>query len=92
MRYYGPPTERTRQFLYTQSQAKRQPHMTARRVSIREARQRLHNLLEQVQAGHEEVVLRRGVDVGRLVRPEQTGEPLPDLSGLRASVKSRASR
>jgi antitoxin (DNA-binding transcriptional repressor) of toxin-antitoxin stability system len=63
--------------------------MSTRTVSIRVVRQRLRQLLEQVQAGDEIVVLRRGVEVGRLVRPERTKAPLPDLSGLRASVKLR---
>ena len=63
--------------------------MSTQRVSIREARQRIRHLLEQVQAGDEVVVLRRGVEVGRLVRPERARVPLPDLSGLRASVKVR---
>ena len=63
--------------------------MSTQRVSIREARQRLRHLLDQVQAGDEVVVLRRGVEVGRLVRPTRTKAPLPDLSGLRASVKLR---
>lgn len=59
--------------------------MSTRKVSIREFRQRLRYLLEQVQAGDEVVVLRRGVEVGRLVRPERTCPPLPDLSGFRAA-------
>ena len=63
--------------------------MSTQRVSIREARQRLRHLVEQVQAGDEVIVLRRGVEVGRLVRPQRTNPPLPDLSGLRASVKLR---
>ena len=63
--------------------------MSTQRVNIREARQRLRHLLEQVQAGDEVVVLRRGVEVGRLVRPKRTPSPLPDLSGLRASIKLR---
>ncbi len=63
--------------------------MSTQRVSIREARERLRHLLEQVQAGDEVIVLRRGVEVGRLVRPERTKAPLPDLSSLRASVRLR---
>jgi prevent-host-death family protein len=63
--------------------------MSTQMVSIREARQRLRHLLEQVQAGDEVIVLRRGVEVGRLVRPERSKVPLPDLSGLRASVRLR---
>ena len=63
--------------------------MSIQTVSIREARQSLRYLLERVQAGDEVIVLRRGVEVGRLVRPERTKAPLPDLSGLHASVKLR---
>jgi antitoxin (DNA-binding transcriptional repressor) of toxin-antitoxin stability system len=59
------------------------------KVSVREAREGLRRLLEQVQAGDEVVVLRRGVEVARLVRPERKSPPLPDLSGFRASIKIR---
>jgi antitoxin (DNA-binding transcriptional repressor) of toxin-antitoxin stability system len=57
------------------------------RVSVREARQNFRRLLDQVQAGDEVVVLRRGVEVGRLVRPNRTSARLPDLDSFRASVK-----
>ena len=63
--------------------------MSIRKVSVREARQRLRHLLEQAQAGDEVVVLRRGVEVGRLVGRERRTTPLPDLSALRASVRLR---
>lgn len=63
--------------------------MSTQRVSVREVRQQLRRLLEQVQAGDEVVVLRRGVEVGRLVPPEQKAPPLPDLSSFRASVRLR---
>jgi antitoxin (DNA-binding transcriptional repressor) of toxin-antitoxin stability system len=63
--------------------------MSTHKVSVREARKDLRRLLDQVQSGDEVVVLRRGVEVGRLVRPERETPPLPDLSGLRASVKIR---
>jgi len=63
--------------------------MGTHKVSVREARKGLRRLLDQVQAGDEVVVLRRGVEVGRLVRPERKTPPLPDLSRLRASVKLR---
>jgi prevent-host-death family protein len=63
--------------------------MSTQRVSIREARRRLRDLLEQVQAGDDVIVLRRGVEVGRLIRPERAKASLPDLSNLRASVKLR---
>lgn len=63
--------------------------MSTQRVSVREARRRLPRLLDQVQAGDEVVVLRRGVEAGRLVGPKRKMTPLPDLTGLRASVKLR---
>jgi antitoxin (DNA-binding transcriptional repressor) of toxin-antitoxin stability system len=63
--------------------------MGTREVSVREARQSLRQLLDEVQAGDEVVVLRRGVAVGKLVRPERKSPPLPDLSRFRASVKLR---
>lgn len=63
--------------------------MGTHKVSVREAREGLRRLLDQVQAGDEVVVLRRGVEVGRLVRPERKSPPLPDLSSFRASIKLR---
>jgi len=63
--------------------------MGTQKVSVRDARQHFRRLLDQVQAGDEVVVLRRGVAVGRLVRPERKAIPLPDLSGLRAAVRVR---
>jgi antitoxin (DNA-binding transcriptional repressor) of toxin-antitoxin stability system len=63
--------------------------MSTRKVSVREARENFRQLLDEVQAGDEVMVLRRGVAVGRLVRPEQKAHPLPDLSHFRASIKLR---
>jgi prevent-host-death family protein len=57
------------------------------RVSVREARQNFRRLLDQVQAGDEVVVLRRGVEVGRLVRQKRASARLPNLDSFRASVK-----
>ena len=57
------------------------------RVSVREARQNFRRLLDQVQAGDEVVVLRRGVEVGRLVRQKRNPARLPNLDPFRASVK-----
>jgi antitoxin (DNA-binding transcriptional repressor) of toxin-antitoxin stability system len=45
--------------------------MSTQKVSAGEVRQRLSRLVDQVQAGDEAVVLRRGLAVGRLVRPER---------------------
>ncbi len=63
--------------------------MSTHKVSVRQARENLRRLLNQVQAGDEVVVLRRGVEVGRLVRSKPRTSPLPDLSDLRASIKIR---
>ncbi len=61
--------------------------MSVLKVSVREARQHLRRLLDQVQAGDEVVVLRRGVEVGRLVRQARNPVRLPDLDSFRASMK-----
>ena len=63
--------------------------MGTHKVSVREAREGLRRMLDQVQAGDEVVVLRRGVEVARLVRPQRKPPPLPDLTGFRASIKIR---
>jgi len=43
----------------------------------------------KVQARDKVIVLRRGVEVGRLIRPERKAPVLPDLSRFRASIKVR---
>jgi prevent-host-death family protein len=65
--------------------------MSVHKVSVREARQHLRRLLDQVQAGDQVVVLRRGVEVGRLVPPQRKPVCPPSLDSLRASVKLRGS-
>lgn len=57
-----------------------------RRISVREARQRLRAVLDRVQAGEEIAVLQRSVEIARLVPPHRRPR-LPDLAGLRASVR-----
>ncbi len=63
--------------------------MGTQKVSVGEACATLRRLLDQVQAGDEVVVLRRGVEVGRLVRPQRKTRRLPDLSSFRASIRLR---
>jgi prevent-host-death family protein len=63
--------------------------MSVRKVGIREARQRLRLLLEQAQSGDEIVVMRRGVEVGRLVPPKSKTGLIPDLNEFRASIRMR---
>ncbi len=60
-----------------------------RKVSIRDARRQLRVLLDDVQGGEEIAVLRRGVEVARLVPAPRRLAPLPDLTDLRASVRVR---
>jgi antitoxin (DNA-binding transcriptional repressor) of toxin-antitoxin stability system len=60
--------------------------MGIQKVSAREARQHFRRLLDQVQAGDEVVVLRRGVEVGRLSRPKRKKVRLPDLDSFRESI------
>ena len=62
--------------------------MSTHKVSVQEARQSLQRLLDD-EVGSEVVVLRRGVEVARFIRPERKVLPLPDLSGFRASIKLR---
>lgn len=57
------------------------------RVSVRVARGQFRALLARVAEGEEVVIQRRGRDIARVVPPARRGPRLPDLSGLRASVR-----
>lgn len=57
-----------------------------RRVSVA-ARQRLRTLLDEVAAGKQVAVLRRGKEVARLVPPKASKRKLPDLSRFRRSIR-----
>ena len=61
--------------------------MSVQKVSVREARQHFRRLLDQVGAGEEVIVLRRGIEVGRLTKPKRKNVRLPDLDSFRASIK-----
>lgn len=55
-----------------------------RRAGIREARQNLSALIEEVRRGREVLITDRGKAVARLVPPGTTaGRPFPDRSKLR---------
>jgi prevent-host-death family protein len=56
-------------------------------VSVAEARRKLKALLDEVSAGHEVSVVRRGREVARLVPPARERRRLPDLSSFRASIR-----
>jgi prevent-host-death family protein len=55
-----------------------------RKAGIREARQNLSALIEDVKKGREILITERGRAVARLVAPaRKTGKPLPDLAIFR---------
>jgi prevent-host-death family protein len=58
-----------------------------RRAGIREARQDLTSLLEEVRKGREVVITERGRPVARLV-PMRPRKPFPDLAAVRRRVRS----
>lgn len=58
-----------------------------KRAGIREARQNLSVLIEDVKKGREIVITDRGRAVARLVPPSQpTGAPFPDLARFRRTM------
>lgn len=56
-------------------------------VSVAEARRRLKALLDEVSAGRQVSVVRRGREVARLVPPRRRGRRLPALDSFRASIR-----
>jgi prevent-host-death family protein len=56
-------------------------------VSVAEARRRLKTLLDEVLAGEEVSVMRRGREVARLVPPKRKARRLPALGSFRASIR-----
>ena len=58
------------------------------RVSVKQARESFRKLLDQVEAGGQVVILRRGKEVARLVPPARARRRrLPDLQAFRASIR-----
>ena len=55
-------------------------------MSIKDARANFSALLDQVEAGDELVLIRRGKAVARIVPPHVRGRRLPKLGALRASL------
>jgi len=60
-----------------------------KKVGVVEARQRLRTLLDEVAAGKEVSVLRRGKEVARLVPPKGGRRRLPSLGAFRRSLLAR---
>jgi prevent-host-death family protein len=58
------------------------------RVSVKQARESFKKLLDEVEAGGQVIILRRGKEVARLVPPASTRKrPRPDLGAFRASIR-----
>jgi prevent-host-death family protein len=58
-------------------------------VNIRQARQRLSELVDQVERGEEVVLTRRGQAVARLAPAERVTRRLPSLKDFRAGIGGR---
>jgi len=57
-------------------------------VSMKEARERLSELVRAAERGEAITITRRGKEVARIVPAEQKPlKPLPDLTEFRASIK-----
>lgn len=57
-----------------------------RKVNVKQARENLSALLDEVAAGGEVVLLRRGKEVARLVPPRTQVKRLPSLADFRKSI------
>ena len=55
-------------------------------ASVRQVRERLRDFLERARAGEEIVILRRGVEIARLVPPRRNAGAFPDLAEHRRTV------
>ncbi len=55
-------------------------------VSVKEARNKISELLDRTQKGEEILISRRGKKVARLVPVDTSEKRLPDLSDFRSSI------
>jgi prevent-host-death family protein len=55
-------------------------------ISVAEAKARLSELLDRVEAGEEVIITRRGKAIARLCSVEPVKEPLVSLADLRSSL------
>ncbi len=58
-------------------------------VSVKEARNKISELLDRTQKGEEILISRRGKKVARLVPVDTSEKRLPDLSNFRSSIAVR---
>jgi prevent-host-death family protein len=63
--------------------------MYMKRVSIKEAREKLRVLVDEARAGQEITLLRRGQEVARLVSPGAKRKRLPTLRQFRSSIRRK---
>jgi len=56
-------------------------------INVRDARNRLSSLLDQVEDGNEVIIRRHGKEVARLVPPQGQDKLLPSLKDFRASIR-----
>ncbi|MCL4863499.1 MAG: type II toxin-antitoxin system prevent-host-death family antitoxin [Caldilineaceae bacterium] len=56
-------------------------------VNLKELRTKLRLVIQQVEAGEEIRITRRGKEVARLVPPSHPTKQFPDLTEFRASIK-----
>ncbi len=60
------------------------------RVSVKQARESLRKLLDEVEAGGEVLILRRGKEIARLVPAgRHRRRAFPDLRKFRASIRAK---
>jgi prevent-host-death family protein len=60
-------------------------------INVKELRAKLHLFIQQVEAGEEIKITRRGKEVARLVPPPHLPKQFPDLTEFRASIQLRGS-
>ncbi|MBI3829040.1 MAG: type II toxin-antitoxin system prevent-host-death family antitoxin [Planctomycetes bacterium] len=62
------------------------------KVSVREARSNLRELIAKAGSGEEVVLTRRGKEVARIVPPRRRPKPFPDLSQFREAMIKRGAK
>jgi prevent-host-death family protein len=55
-------------------------------INVKELRTKLRLIIQQVEAGEEIKITRRGKEVARLVPPPRAPKQFPDLTEFRASI------
>jgi prevent-host-death family protein len=63
-----------------------------RTINVRDARDHLAELLDQVSGGEIVVLTRRGHEVARIVPPANAARPLPKRKAIREAMVKRGAR